>query len=260
MKTTCNNLTLLILYVIVCLVWVGLVAGTPAWGASIVSYFDVVEGESSEGPPYPTIEPTITKVFDKATPLLGDLPLEQVTFNYSVTPPELGTIMQASDSGGGMGTGGTIAALNCYLKMDSPAPPETTAVDIFLKVDSPSGGGTIVLGPESYGDSFFDIYFDAELPDGGIMTHHFHGELGSGGSGGEDRLMENLSFNSVVFDNPPAEAFDCYLTVEMNTLGPVVDPSIPLMTIELTGTYVPEPATLGLVAIGGLAMLKCRRK
>ena len=255
MKTMRDNLTVLRRYVFVSFVWLGLVVGASQVQAyPIVTYFDVVQGITG-GPPYPSSPNILAKVFDCASPALATLPMEEVTLNYGVTPPELGTRVDVSDSGGGVGSAGTVATFVCYLKMDSPAPPATTAFDIFLKVDSPSGVQSIVSGPVTYGDSFFDVFFDVEMSDGGVLTHHYHGET----EVGEALPLEDISFNSVIFDNPPAEAYDAFLNIEMNTGGAVLDPSIPLMTIELTGTYVPEPATLSLLALSGLALLRRKK-
>lgn len=114
---------------------------------------------------------------------------------------------------------------------------------------------SIVSGPVTYVDSFFDVFFDVEMSDGGILTHHHHGEI----EVGEALPLEDISFNSVIFDNTPAEAYDAFLKIEMNT-GAVVDLSIPLMTMELTGTYIPEPVTLSLLAVGGLAAIRRRMR
>lgn len=135
MRTTRDNLTMLRRYVFVSLVWIGLVVGASQVQAyPIVTYFDVVEGESVSGPPYPTSPSSVVKVYDSSSPILSTLPMEEVTFCYSVTPPELGTTMSVSDTGGGLDSAGTAATFAAYLKLDSPAPRRRPQSTSFLKL------------------------------------------------------------------------------------------------------------------------------
>jgi hypothetical protein len=252
MKTTHDNLGVLLGCMFAGLAGTGLLVGAgEVQAVPMTAYFDVISGESTEGPPYPTSEPTMVKVQDKASPLLAALPLEEVSFNYSITPPELPTMMTASDSGGGPGTGGTVATFAVYLKEGGPPPPQTMAHQMWIDILSIGGGATIVPGPSTFSDSFFDVYFDASFPDGKVITHHLHGMVGQLG---ETLPLEEVSFSSVALDDIPTEAYDCALGLEMSMGGAVVDLSQPLMTVELTGTWVPEPGSLVLLGLGVLAL------
>jgi len=251
MTNATNILRVVSLYVIVGVAVVSFGAGS-AGAQAIDVYFDVDESLNySEGPPYPSAPEIITKVFDKASPMLAGLPLEQVSFNYSMTPPELETYMLASDSGGGGGSGGTTMAMDCFVKIDSPDPPPgPMAFDMFLKIDSPGGAPlNVVMTDEYHVDSFFDVFFDVYLPDGGIMSHHVHGYVPA---------TQPLSLTGCGLDTTtPSEAFDCYLTIEGVPEG-TIDKSTPLLMTTVVGEYVPEPASIGLLSMGGLALLRRR--
>lgn len=224
-------------------------AGPSAQAYPYVMYFDVEDGYS-EGPPYPSAPDILTKTYDTATPLLATLPLEEVSFNYSMTPPTVGTSMVGADTGGGIGLAGTVAAFDVYLKMDSPQPPELLAMDMFLKIESGGGVGSIVCGPVQYRETDFEAEMDVQLLNGQATAKRVHGSFGAG---------QPLTFGAIQWEYVPAEAYDAFLKIEMNSTG-ALDTASPILHLSLTGSYVPEPAALSVLALGGVALIRRRRR
>jgi len=108
--------------------------------------------------------------------------------------------------------------------------------------------------------SFFDITYMVEMPGEAPLIYRLHGEVaepllgkawllgmdpqpaGGGGGGMID------SFFDVYFDMEITP--DAYGLIGVDT---------PVLNLELTGEQIPEPFTLGMLALGGLALLRRRK-
>jgi hypothetical protein len=123
----------------------------------------------------------------------------------------------------------------------SSEPPPTTQIESFFDVFAPVGLTALAIpGPVSYADSFFEVFFDVQFSDGGIMSHHLHGQIPTG----QDLALTNVS-GVMVAARPDRQI----VRYEWSFHGRP-DALLPVMIVELTGSYVPEPATLVLMLLG----------
>ncbi len=97
-------------------------------------------------------------------------------------------------------------------------------------------------------DSFFDITYEIDFVDGSYLDLTISGTPGPG-----------LLFADVGFEHSqPDSFFDITYDLTVDDF-PLLDLDQPLVAMTMTGNYVPEPATLGLLALGGLALLKRKK-
>lgn len=151
-----------------------------------------------------------------------------------------------TDSGGGQGSPGTVQSTE-YYQLTGIVPPPTVRIESFFDVFAPSGLTAVAIpGPVSYADSFFDIFFDVQFSDGGIMTHRLHGWIPPG---------QDLAFAGVSGVMAQTRPDRCVVSYDASlSYHGRPDALLPVMTVELTGSYIPEPATLGLLAAGGMLL------
>ncbi len=229
---------------------VGLALSVSAGKAHADDLWADVLGGYSEGPPYPSEPAVLVKMYDKATPILRDtLPIEEVSFNFADGIEDVPMRMVAYDTGGGVGQPGATAILELYLQASAPQPPQTLAFDCYLKIDSPHGVSEITSHPAQSQETDFDADFEVALLNGIATGNRVHGVLGPG---------QPLGYGEITWGCVPAEGYDMLLHVDMEPTGSL-DSASPILTLEMTGTWVPEPATLALVCVGGLALIRRRR-
>jgi hypothetical protein len=212
-------------------------------------YFDVV-ADSTEGPPYPSAPAILVKVYDVASPLLAQaVPkrlTESISFTFSDGIEDVPMRMTASDSGGAVGAAGTTLNMEVLLT-HGVSLPEMMA--IFIKFEGLGAGWSYEVGPVTYTENDFDAYFTTHMAGGAYLTHHLYGEVGLSGP---------MTLGTVGFESAPAEAFDLFLTIA-GIEGEPQGPGSPMLFIHMNAHYVPEPAALSLLAVGGLALIRRRR-
>ena len=99
--------------------------------------------------------------------------------------------------------------------------------------------GNLVLRPD------FDPAFGDAAPDTGTFTYNFAAD-------GDEPLFETGTFNSLVGTFGDLEVTRIGLVHDFNNLS--------IAYTDYTVTAVPEPAALGLLGLGGLALLRRRRQ
>ncbi len=220
--------------------------------ANVVSFFDVYMGEGSlsAGPPYPSQPPILIGGYDGPDPAVALHFEDLLVCLDKLNPPETPGSIAAYDSGGG-GGGGAVATLEISLELPGePVPPESF-FDVTFQAQDPGGGPVSIPDKPTVGfaESFFDVYFEVSLPDGAVASHTLHGEVNP---------AQPVGLLDVWIDHPPAESFFdvCF---HLSVAG-LPDPSQPLILAQMTGTYFPEPAGLALLALGGLAVVRRRRR
>ncbi|MCC6353231.1 MAG: hypothetical protein IT577_05055, partial [Verrucomicrobiae bacterium] len=156
----------------------------PTGHARADSWFDVWTGlEATMGPPYPSVPPIHIEGFADDDPQ-AEVPIEVIDLELRSAPVDMTTGLTAGDSGGGGGGGGgagTTVTIDCTLIAGDPPVGGTTPIELMFEFTNPDGSpaqGTVV---SSYIiDSFFDVWTELSLDDGGVLTHHLHGEIAPG--------------------------------------------------------------------------------
>jgi hypothetical protein len=211
--------------------------------AASASFFDIFTEitTSVSGPPYPTtvLPFQVVKIGDPA-------PVQKMNFNYSL-PVNLASHVTASTQGGG-GGGGRVGVLNFY----ADTQPENRIMapdsffDIFLEISSMPGSTT---GSHFMcADSFFDIFLEISMPGVGEEEIHVHGEA-----------LQNAHFNPALsgYNTHIDSFFDIFTEI---TLPPEPEFDLDQPYMRYVVDITPEPATLGLLTLGGLALLRRGRK
>ena len=99
-------------------------------------------------------------------------------------------------------------------------------------------------------DSFFDITYEIDFVDGTSALLNITGTPGPG-----------LIFTDVHIEDPSIDSFfDVFTELTVNDAPVLALDSEPLVHMTMTGTFVPEPTTLGLLCLGGWAVIRRRKK
>lgn len=225
-----------------------------AWGLAspaLGSFFDVIGSGLTAGPPYPSTPPILVRVTDDNDPP-RTAHIEDILFTFAIPEiPDFPGDAIVRDSGGGEGSPGTTLSTEYYQL--SSEPPLTIHIESFFDIFAPDGLTAVVMpGPATYADSFFDVFFDVQFSDGWMMKHHLHGEIPLG----QDLMF--TSVGGVMVDARPGRTIVSYDASGSSHGRP--DALLPLMTVELTGSYVPEPSTLMLAALSALVILRRGRR
>jgi hypothetical protein len=118
-----------------------------------------------------------------------------------------------------------------------------------------------ILIPSDEGDLFeleldpllgtFDLKFDVDLPTG-VSRYWFHGEA-------FDPSVVTIA-DAFFFSPPTGESvFDATIDLELLDDPSLLAGGAPLFSIEVQAGKIPEPATISLLALGALAVLRRRR-
>ena len=223
--------------------------------ANVDSFFDVFT-ELSFGPPYPAVDSIGLNIGHES--VAGGLMVPDAILTASlegVDPPALPVEIFAH--GGGSSSQydpdwWVESFFDVSYKYDIPPIPPDSFFDVSFDFDLPSGAGSPLLSqlPDVFHiDSFFDITYQIELPDGGTHDLHLNGQAAPG------VILANVQVGNV---HQIDSFFDIF--VELSVEDPSVHPPEPVMVMKMTGLYTPEPATLGLLALGGFALLHRRRR
>lgn len=223
--------------------------------ANVDSFFDVFT-EVSFGPPYPAVDSiglNIGHESGPAGPIITDAVLTAGL--EGVSPLDLPVEIFAHGEGSSSQYDPdwwveSFFDVFCEPPDPEPIPPDSF-FDVFFDLDLPSGAGSPLLSqvPDVFHiDSFFDITFQIELPDGGLHDLILHGQTAPGVSFADVRVENVFAVDSF---------FDVFF--ELSIPDPLAVPPEPVMVMKMTGLYTPEPATLGLLALGGFAMV-CRKR
>jgi hypothetical protein len=158
----------------------------------------------------------------------------------------------ASDSGGGGGGGaGVESFFDVFTELDVNDYPADSFFDLFFETEKPEidkASPMLAKPPLAIpADSFFDVYCELSV-DGGQESLHIHGAIGPG---------QPLVFTNVNIPTVGDSFFDIFVQIDKSSpllLG------VPLFTMTVTGTFIPEPGSLLLLLLGGaFASLKRRR-
>lgn len=237
----------------------GLVAGIScsAWAQQattqpsfrVYSFFDITYGyEGTAGPPYPSGPPVEVAVLNPIGP--GGTLIETgiIQLILHSVEPNIPTAMLGQDSGGGPGSPGIDSFFDIFTELS--APPNPIIFDVFVDIRPPrTGGPEPALGDWNV-DSFFDIEYRIDFSDGSSQDHKIQWTPGPG-----------LSLRDVHLDNVARmdSFFDIWFELTLDEPN-LFDPGLPLVTMSMTGVYVPEPWTLGLLITGALAGIGRRRR
>jgi hypothetical protein len=241
---------------------VGMAVIATAWMAASASaivcdsFFDVFT-ELSVGPPYPTTTPTQTMVsFEKEAGVM--VQTEILKLGIKDTTYQLPAHLAAHDSGGGGGAG-IQSFFDIYAEVTTGGGyPVDSFFDIFLEAAKPAidKSSPMLAKPPAvtYADSFFDIFVEVTV--GGEEEEemdilHLHGDIGPG---------QPLTFDHVGTGNVADSFFDIFVEIDVDGGGGGggVLPDVPLVKMTMTGIHTPEPGTLVMVVLGGLALLARR--
>jgi len=217
---------------------VALVLGVGGSLAS-ASFFDIYGPDRTltGGPPYPSDPPIVFPVVQSGE----TLPIEEVSFCYTLQP-EIASRVRASSLGGGGGGGAGV--LEYFIDDQGAQSAQSARIDGFFDVYGLTGGrGTVTGHTCTYADSFFDIFVELTIPDVGPQQVRIHGQAGSG-----------VHFGPVTPQMYADSFFDIFTEL---TIPDPISPEVPVMTQTITIT--PEPASLSLLAVGGLMVLRRRR-
>ncbi|MCC7408016.1 MAG: hypothetical protein IT442_08090 [Phycisphaeraceae bacterium] len=227
-------------------VCLGVLLLAPTSQAQIESFFDVwTELGVTAGPPYPS------------SPVIGvhglaqSVHVENIGLSLGGGPEAMVLNLAAVDSGGG-GGGGAVLTMDCSIMAGDPLPGTLLPMDVVFEFANPDGSpaqGTVVSAYII--DSFFDVWTELSFSDGGLMTHHLHGEIAPGQGALFDE--ETTEVPTGTFDS----FFDVFASVRVD--GPVIH-GVPLVTMTLTGTYTPEPSAMTVLVLAGLGLLRRGRR
>jgi hypothetical protein len=250
-------------YVLVGVVAAALLIVAGAAQADVVSFFDVWPdpGEDSatvQGPPYPTPPVQVTVSHEKKAGMPEAGMTQTEIINVSLQGHMLdneGAPARIEARGGGAGSGADVASFfDIFTEVTVPPSgyPADSFFDLFVELSPPEPGvdSPILVEPPvvTHADSFFDIFTEVSVP-GGLETLHLHGAISPG---------QPASFFDVYYglDNDCDSFFDIY--IEISCDGPPMA-EVPLVTMTMTGTFVPEPSAAALLAAGGFVLLGLRR-
>ncbi len=140
--------------------------------------------------------------------------------------------------------------------------------DVFFDIEIPNDNG-IVLEPNGgipqlvdkpvvvgIPDSFFDVFFKLEVPDTSpgqnLISFKLH----------LSAIAPDVILNDVWVDDNYGTGidsfFDVFFDIQIPADSPGFDPSQPILIMEMTGIFTPEPASIALLA--GLSLTLLRRQ
>jgi hypothetical protein len=215
----------------------------------IDSFFDVFT-ELTAGPPYPSTPPVQVMVGHEKEPGMIQ-PDAIMGLSLQGTTGDMPARMEGRGGGGGGGGAWIDSFFDVFTDLPSGDFPVESFFDVQCAISPPEPGTdspVLTEPPKIYHvDSFFDVFCDVEVEDG-RHSLHLHGEVGPG---------QPLSF----FDVYTGGTFDSFFDVftEINCTGPVID-GVPLVTMTMTGTFVPEPASVMLWMLGCIGALAISRQ
>lgn len=211
----------------------------------IDSFFDVYT-EMTIGPPYPSEPPIGIHVLKEETdPVhLYDLKVSMA----SVEPVTSELCLQAETSGGGGGAvTQTLTDLGGNFNIDS-------FFDIYYEIEPFAAGpvAKVRTTERFHVDSFFDITYEIDFADGGMAHLEIHGEI----EPTQPLTIDDIDSLPDIGMEHAESFFDIFFEIDVQGAP---DPSQPLLHMDLTGWYFPEPTTLALLGLGAVAALRKRR-
>jgi hypothetical protein len=232
---------------------------------NVDSFFDITV-DLTAGPPYPTSSSPV-EVVTGVQPQGGTdiVPVEIVQLSLkSVQPIEVNTgdgpepwevEVRAGDLGGDFGVD---SFFDVFYTLPSDSWPVDSFFDITYQIGPPPGGtgGSVdpLNNPELFHtDSFFDVFFDVEIPDEQIIiSHHLHGQLAPG-----------MEFTSVTL--PPGDFsvdsfFDIAYQIHQTDPPASGSESSPILSMTMNATVTPEPGTVALLIFGGAGAVGALRR
>ena len=230
----------------------------PGEALAVDSFFDVFSELSvSSGPPYPATDSINMAIgHEEATdqPPVTDAVLRANLKN--VVPVTTVVEVHAHATGGkvGLGTWNSNARFDDF-SYSSESYPVDSFFDVFFDIDLPAGGSPILNAVPNTNfvvDSFFDITYRIDFADGGYHNLQLHGEVQPG--------VPGLRFTNVEVQNTflVDSFFDVFFDITV-TDPQAINFDEPIVQLTMSGSYVPEPATLGLLLLAGLAVLTRKR-
>ena len=212
------------------------------------SFFDVFVGESV-GPPYPSQPPIQVRVQNEMTPGGATVETEIVSMSLAgTTPMDIPLRMQGSDAGGSAGHNGLESFFDIFTEGEFPA---ESFFDVFVEIDLPglTASPSLRTAPTVLpAESFFDVFVEVDLPGMAVQRHTIRCYPGPG------IVLGDVSVRDV---NLRDSFFDVFC--ELRTTDDYTLDVEPVLSMTMTGRYVPEPGTLLLLAVGGGVVLIRRR-
>ena len=213
------------------------------------------------GPPYPTDE-LIVNSYHEIVPggpldLVQDAEhvIKMTMAHEQLIPAELISLELVSHNGGG-----GQYAVDSFFDVFYTGPAGDFAVDSFFdityQIRLPGGVGTPTLTQLPSGDfavdSFFDITYQIDFGDGTSEVINLLGQS-----------LPALKLTNMTIENASLvdSFFDVFveLSVDDGVVPTDIDFSEPILSIRMNGNWTPEPATLALLLLGGLPLLRRNR-
>ena len=235
---------------LILLTWFVLAMLLSSTALAVPPLFEAWSFDNLEGPPYPTSSLEVGINLKNSAGQLNEIARLQTSLKGAAMP-----LRMASHNGGG-GDFAVDSFFDIFYDGTQSDFPADSFFDVFFDIYAPGSGPGIVSAASTLNsnyavDSFFDITYQIEFEDGGSLTLDLRGDPLPGVTLGVVKLNhDNFSVDSF---------FDVFTELTVDFGDSNLELGNPLVRARLRGNYTPEPTTIFLLALGGLALRRKRR-